>query len=119
VRDEEGDLKQGNSMSIKRIAKQGREEGRNPSPTMDNSGGQQWLSGRGATARAQVSACGDAKPARVGKKEGVQGLSTVLIEQGKGEEEAAAVLMAMGRRRPHSKRLGRVKGKLTRIKGGN
>jgi hypothetical protein len=30
------------------------------------------------------------------EKEGVQGLSTVLIGQGKGEEEAAAVLMAMG-----------------------
>jgi hypothetical protein len=106
-------------MSIKRIAKQGREEGRNPSPTMDNSGGQQWLSGRGAMARAQASAWDDAKPARVGKEEGVQGLNTVFIGQGKGEEEAAAVLMAMGRRRPHSKRLGRVKGKLTRIKGGN
>jgi hypothetical protein len=106
-------------MSIKRIAKQRREEGRNPSPTMGNSGGQQWLGGRGATARAQASAWGDAKPARVGKEEGMHGLSTVLKGQGKGEEGAAAVLMAMGRRRPHSKRLGRIKGKLSRIKGGN
>jgi hypothetical protein len=93
-------------MSIKRIAKQGREEGRNPSPTTGNTGGQQWLGGRGATARAQASAWGDAKPARVGKEEGVQGPSTVFKGQGKKKKEAAAVPMAMGRRRPDSKRLG-------------
>jgi hypothetical protein len=50
---------------------------------------------------------GDAKPARVGKEEGVQGLSTVFKGPGKVKKEAAAVPMAMGRRRPDSKRLGR------------
>jgi hypothetical protein len=69
-------------MSIRRIAKQGKEGGRDPSPTMDNSGGQQWFSGRGTTAKAQAGAWGDAKPARVEKEKGMQGLSKVLIGQG-------------------------------------
>jgi hypothetical protein len=43
-----------NSMSIRRIAKQGKEGGRDLSPTMENSGGQQMLSGRETTAKAQA-----------------------------------------------------------------
>jgi hypothetical protein len=43
-------------MSIKRIAKQEAKEGRSPSLTTSNTGGQQCLGDRGATARAQVSA---------------------------------------------------------------
>jgi hypothetical protein len=44
---------------------------------------------------------GDAELARVGKEEGVQGLSKVLIGQG-GGEELTDVFMAMGCRWPHS-----------------
>jgi hypothetical protein len=43
-----------NSMSIRRIAGEGKEGGRHPSPTMENSGGQQWLSGRETTAKARA-----------------------------------------------------------------
>jgi hypothetical protein len=44
-----------NSMSIRCVAREGKEGGRDPSPTMENSSGQQWLSGRETTAK--VRAC--------------------------------------------------------------
>jgi hypothetical protein len=43
-----------NSMSIRCIAREGKEGGRDPSLTMENSGGQQWLSRRETTAKARA-----------------------------------------------------------------
>jgi hypothetical protein len=45
-------LSRRNSISIRRIAREGKEGWRDPSPTMESSGAQQWLGGRETTAKA-------------------------------------------------------------------
>jgi hypothetical protein len=70
-----------NSMSNRRITREGKKGGRDPSPAMESIGGQQWLGDRETTAKARARV-GNAEHARVWKEEGVQGLSRVFIGQG-------------------------------------